>query len=749
AGARAGITVRAAPGGELPPCVHDDPTAARSVLRLGEIIVARDAQSHERVAACADCSVSAVCPGPVRAFATAVGAVARPLDAERGRALAPVSAERARVLSEYRSQLFQTSPEGKLCERRIVRVNFHCNQACDFCFVSRELPAVEHELIVKELEEVAAAGAALDLSGGEPTLHPRLPEYLALGARLGIAEVELQTNAIKMADAAYARELVDAGLRRAFVSLHGTSAAVSDRVTAAPGTFDKTVAGVKQLVALGVTVRLNFVLCGYNVAELADFPDFVARELAGGHGPGPRVGVNLSFVAASTDNVPRDTGLIPRFSDIAWALAAAVERARALGMDLTGLDSKCGVPACYMPAALRERHFAHDIPAEERRLAAPGFTKSEACQRCELDGRCYGIRSTYAELYGTAELRPIVDGEVQPHATPLAAPATLRGTAWAAIGLAPGHGLRPGSVARLVDDAAFGRLARTWVQALAANPDREVVQLGHGLRDLIKIERSTVAAAEETAAAYRARGFSAAVYTGPPGPGGSVRRAIAFVAREPKALDEALAVEPAMTGPHDERAPLVRRMGRLLGYPECCVAAFAAAPEQDDATHVARLARLHPGTLRPEQNWAALPLRPFSHFPCTPTCEATARLGRATLELLAALGPDVGPKLERALGSVALVAAVDRFALLLAPRPDGPGAWTYEEVLSHRNLGTDDAVLRRPAFRAFYLEVVAPLEEGRRVVRTADALVVERDGRRVAAIAFAGGAPPLLDFTGR
>lgn len=742
AAARSGIPLRAAPGGELPPCVFDEPAAARPVLRLGEVIVERDAANYDRIQACTSCSARGVCPGAHRTMAAAVAAVARPLT---GSALAPgvtpVPEERARILLEYKSRFFLEAPDGTVRERRIVRVNFHCNQACDFCFVSRELPQVEHELVVKEIREAAERGAVLDLSGGEPTLNPRLPEYIALARELGVPELELQTNAVKMADPQYARALRDAGLRQAFVSLHGTSAAVSDRVTAAPGTFEKTIAGVKNLREVGVAVRLNFVLCGYNVEELAGFPDFVDREIRQ-KSPGTMPGVNFSFVAASTDNVPRDAGLIPRFTDVAWALAAAHERAVALGIQMTGFDSKCGVPACYMPRALREEHFARNIPAEEM-ARVTGFTKSEACARCDLDRRCYGIRSSYAEMYGTDELSPIVLGEPARAAERSAPRPDHRGSVWAAIGLSPAHALRAGSAARLADDGAFGRHPEAWIGEVEASEDREVVQLGGGLRQIIKIERGSVAAAEDTAARMRARGFVAGVYAGPPGPGGSAPRAIAFVGRTSAAVEEAIEIEPGLTAPFRERGPLVRRMGRLLGYPACCVDEFASSAEQDDATHIARLARAHPGPLAPEQNWAATPLRPFSHFPCTPTCAETARLGRATMDLM---GPRYRAALLRALRSVALIASADRFALLLDARQRGPFDFAYGGVLSHKNLGMDDSILSRPQFRAFYLEVIEPLEEGDRVSRAGSTLVVSRDGRSIAEIAFAA-APPLLDFT--
>jgi hypothetical protein len=227
----------------------------------------------------------------------------------------------------------------------------------------------------------------------------------------------------------------------------------------------------------------------------------------------------------------------------------------------------------------------------------------------------------------------------------------------------------------------------------------------------------------------------------------STPRAIVFTGRSSAAVDEAIDIETHLTRSRDERAPYVRRMGALLGYPDCCVEMFASSGEQDDATHMQRLARAHVGQLAPEQNWAAIPLRPFSHFPCQPVCPSTARLGRATLSAIEAHSAPFAAKLLSALRSVALIQAADRFALLLDARADGPDAFTYSSVLSHRHLGIEDAVLARPAFRAFYLEIVAPLVEGSRVQRSPGALRVEHEGRRVADIVFRDNAPYLLDFT--
>src|SRR5262249_43328007 len=152
----------------------------------------------------------------------------------------------------------------------------------------------------------------------------------------------------------------ETGLARAFVSLHGVSAEVSDRVTAAPGTFHRTVAGIKNLVIARVPVRLNFVMCGANHADFTELPRFAHRQLPSAGEA--RVDLVFRYVAPSTELVPRDTRLIPRFRAVASSLARGFYEAERLGFELAGFESQCGVPPCFLPEEVRARHFAVDLP---------------------------------------------------------------------------------------------------------------------------------------------------------------------------------------------------------------------------------------------------------------------------------------------------------------------------------------------------------------------------------------------------
>ncbi len=210
--------------------------------------------------------------------------------------------------------------------------------------------------------------------------------------------MQLQTNAVRCAEPGFARALADAGLEQAFVSLHAARASTSDALTAAPGTFEKTLAGVDALLAAGVRVTTNFVVTGENHAELPELASRIAERWRGAP-----LGVNLSFVHASTDLVPRDARMIPRLRDVRPSIAAALAVLREAGIAYFGFDGQCGVPLCMLGPDWYDVAALAPLPSPE---PPPGFVKTEACDRCELTDRCVGLRDTYAALHGTGELSP-------------------------------------------------------------------------------------------------------------------------------------------------------------------------------------------------------------------------------------------------------------------------------------------------------------------------------------------------------
>lgn len=389
------ISARLDPGAAPPPCVFPAKDRPHHLYSLTAGTRPRD--GYTKFEACGRCLVTDRCTGVADAY---LERFPRP-------ELEPITEDRTRrrlsLISTVEEQVARELVTPNLHQSTsvfedIIRINFHCNQACRFCFVSTHLPPAGDDAVREAIANAARRGARIVISGGEPTLNPRLVDYVALAKSLSGRPVELQTNAIRLEDTDLCDALARAGLDDAFVSLHGTRAEISDAVTGAPGTFTRTVAGIDNLHhRTTVVLRLNFVLCETNLRDLVPYVELVANRW-------PRASISFSFVAPSTDMVPRDRQMIPRYSDAMPEIVAALDRAAKLGVPMTGFESMCGMPLCLVPAPLAPFLTLGELPAGFDRGE---FVKAPPCQGCALEQRCYGIRRGYADLYGVGELRRV------------------------------------------------------------------------------------------------------------------------------------------------------------------------------------------------------------------------------------------------------------------------------------------------------------------------------------------------------
>jgi MoaA/NifB/PqqE/SkfB family radical SAM enzyme len=391
---RAGIPCKLDPRAHPPPCVFADIRAAAPLYSLGpsQSMPSR----HERIPACDACRVRDRCPGfeavalerfgqpdvqpvledAVRRRLTMIGSVSEQVDREL------VEPSRGWV-------------GDKEVDEAIVRVMFACNQDCSFCFVSTHLPTPSLPVVLRAIEEAAARGARVVLSGGEPTLHPSLLEIVRHAKRVSDYPVQLQTNAVRCAHGTLAEDLRAVGLDEVFVSLHGSTAATSEAITRAPGTHEQTLRGLDRLHTTGISITVNFVTCASNMGELVALVRQCAERW-------PRARLNVSFVAPATDLVPTDEQTIPRLTDVLPHVVAAVEAAVTLGVSISGFASMCGMPRCLAP----ERVSASWTPVQQG-LDRGEFVHPAPCRRCAARPSCLGLRRRYLEMYGDEELRPM------------------------------------------------------------------------------------------------------------------------------------------------------------------------------------------------------------------------------------------------------------------------------------------------------------------------------------------------------
>jgi MoaA/NifB/PqqE/SkfB family radical SAM enzyme len=392
------IEVRMSTGDPLPPCAFDPHERSRvsRFYAMSGAVPARGGYSH--LAACDACRVRDRCAGVADAYVARFGAPSiHPIEDERTRRrLAIVSSVEDQIARELSTSQYFPDEAGEPQIEETIRVIFRCNQSCTFCFVSTHLPPASAGAIEQAIRAAAQRGAArIALTGGEPTLDPKIVDWVRLARSVSSGTVVLQTNAIRLSDGPLVAQLEEAGLDEAFVSLHGATAEVSDEVTEAPGTFKRTVVGIDRLHSSRIRVVLNFVVCEKNRHELVDYVRAVAARW-------PRATVNISFVGPSTDLVPSDPSLIPRYSDALPAIAEAVLEAKRLGVSMIGFQSMCGLPLCLVPDV--ENLSLADVPLG---FDKGEFVKTDECARCSKESKCWGLRRRYAEIHGTGELRAL------------------------------------------------------------------------------------------------------------------------------------------------------------------------------------------------------------------------------------------------------------------------------------------------------------------------------------------------------
>lgn len=183
-------------------------------------------------------------------------------------------------------------------------------------------------------------------------------------------------------------------------------------------------------------------------------------------------------------------------------------------------------------------------------------------------------------------------------------------------------------------------------------PDVELLGLELGTRRIVKREGLSTNARERAVSAWRAQGLLTA------------EAGALFVARAEAELRQAVEAERVMLRGGEARFDAVVELGSALGYPECCVGAFARLRRSDDL--LATAVRL-PGTLvraEPLALWANPDLRLVSHLGCSHDCPATARLSETLLAELERRRPGTRDRWLRLARRVHVVTSGGRHAAL-------------------------------------------------------------------------------------
>lgn len=301
-------------------------------------------------------------------------------------------------------------PESPPAADRIdLKVGFSCNNQCHFCVQgdkrARYAPR-DTAALVEVLRTERRRVSAVVFTGGEPTVRRDLPELVACARDLGYRTIQIQTNGRMFAHRSYARRLVDCGANEFSPALHGHLAALHDYLTAAPGAFSQTLAGIRNLKELGQVVLTNTVVTKPNYRHL---PDVVRLLVAAGVDQ-----LQLAFVHPVGTAGLRFDAMVPRMELAAPYVKAALR----VALDAGRRAYTEAIPYCLLDGfedCVVEKHIPRTaiydaestIGDYTRYRLDEGKLRGPRCAACRWVAECEGPWREYPERRGWDELVPV------------------------------------------------------------------------------------------------------------------------------------------------------------------------------------------------------------------------------------------------------------------------------------------------------------------------------------------------------
>jgi MoaA/NifB/PqqE/SkfB family radical SAM enzyme len=275
----------------------------------------------------------------------------------------------------------------------IICLTALCGQKCLYCSRANEDPTDSPGRIRRLIRTFKDS---ICVEGGEPVMAADLLKWVRYAKAQGTRDIILVTNGFNLDKADLVRSLLDAGVTMFNVQLPAHNARLFDLVTQTKGNFKSRLAAIKNLMAVAgpSRVRLTHVVNSVTCRFLPQYAKFLADNFGG------ILYVELNMVKV-LGSVEKRTWLLPRFGALKPKLLKAFSVLDGRGVPFLTDGFPLCVIAGYEDRSIDTFKLAHRSGA----LYLGEKTLGGECAKCSLKRICPGIRSDYAKLFGTGELK--------------------------------------------------------------------------------------------------------------------------------------------------------------------------------------------------------------------------------------------------------------------------------------------------------------------------------------------------------
>ncbi len=345
---------------------------------------------------CKLCKYNFVCPGIMKEYYKIYGD--QEIRPSEGKKIVPV-----------------TDKKDKSLERLELNVGLLCNNDCRFCISGdKRQPLDSVDNIKKEIKKNACKDIdLLNILGGEVTLIRELPEIIQEAKDNGFKNIHIITNGRRLCDEKYTRDLLESGLNRISVTLHGHTSELQDYIVQRKGAFEQTIKGLENLRNLkkeGYKFQLTIGTCVHkmNYRYLRDMVN-IANE----YNANEFLLININPIE-NCEKYPEDT--IIEYDKIKPHLDKTKEYANKIEMPVSFSE----FPHCliYDITDIQEEDFEqidnvsfadekgrYNFDYVEQRTS--NKVKHDRCKECIFNRRCEGIWKMYVKHFGEGDFKPV------------------------------------------------------------------------------------------------------------------------------------------------------------------------------------------------------------------------------------------------------------------------------------------------------------------------------------------------------
>jgi len=163
--------------------------------------------------------------------------------------------------------------------RMDLAITYRCNLSCAHCYNARErnypeLPTNDWKNILDQLWQIGIPHVVF--TGGEPTHRDDLPDLIRYADQLGMV-TGINTNGTRLGDQGFLDSLVKAGLDHVQITLESHAPTIHDAMVQRQGSWQKTIAGIQNVVDSKLYMMTNTTLLSNNAKQLSDTLDFLAQ----------------------------------------------------------------------------------------------------------------------------------------------------------------------------------------------------------------------------------------------------------------------------------------------------------------------------------------------------------------------------------------------------------------------------------------------------------------------------------------